>query len=362
MFIPESVESNQNLSPDEKYLYGLILNNVETDGICYHVNPYQFFATATGRLTGKSERTVRRYVKNLEKEGLIGFVSNSKIKNAIYVVNESDYKHEDNNFLKSNKVSTEIVAIIDKFVKECDKITEDSEDLNPILKLIYGICNLVLVSNENKNINNNSAGARVHSVSNNLNKFANYEQAGKQDRVRYFDFETRKPYMQVLFGDFFAYHSSGSLYEEGKVVVDTMLEAYEQSRTERGFIFNHKTYKAQDLLGLYLNITTEEFASIINNVANNKEIYAKSCYIMGAIIQAGERVNWKKTSHLVSRGYPWDTFVPGQNPLRDVVIKTQQRIEREKSYQEFAKEYVGLVPNAEKIVRGTSSESQRATN
>lgn len=345
MFIPERVEKNYNLSPNEKYLYGLILQNTETDGICYCSNPYQFFAASFGRNTGVSERTVRRYIKNLANERLIGFTNNLKVKNAIYVVHEEDLQHSDIQNLKKNKAVADIVSTIDKFVKNFDKTTQNESVDTPILNLILNLFNLVLVSKENKNILNNSAGARVNSVSKNLNKFANYEQAGKPERVRHFDFESRKPYMQVLFKDFFQYHPAGPTFDDGKVVIDTMLEAYNQSKTTRGFVFNHKTYHESDMLDLYFNITPEEFGSIVNNVTYKADIRARSCYIMGAILQAGSKVEWKKTSQLVSAGYPWDTFVPGQQPLKNIVFNTQQRLQREKEQQAVAKEFASVIPN-----------------
>lgn len=351
MFIPERVEKNYNLSPNEKYLYGLILQNTETDGICYSVNPYQFFATSFGRNTGVSERTVRRYIKNLANERLIGFTNNSKAKNAIYVVHEEDLKQSDVQNLKTNKVMEDIVSVFDKFVKNCDKTPQKESVNNPILSLIYDLFNLVLVSQENKNILNNNACARVsnvgvNSASKNLNKFANYQEAGKPERVRNFDFESRKPYMQILFNDFFEFRKGSILYEEGKMVIDTMLEAYEQSKTQRGFVFNLKTYRPSDLVDIYFNITPEEFDSIVRNVHCAEIIKSKSCYIMGAIIQAGSAVTWKKTMELVSAGYPWDTFVPGQKPLKDIVFSVQEMVKYEKQKQSVAKEFTATLPIA----------------
>lgn len=341
MYIPESVESNYNLSPNEKYLYGLILKNTDANLICTKSNI--FFASFFGNNLGVSDRTIRRYLKKLKDERLIGFVNLDKIKNAIFVANP-DHIKELNSIqnLKKNSVQADIVSVLDKFVQVLDKSQQNNDNSNPIISTLNDLFNIVLGSQENKNnINNN---ARTRSTVNNLNTFANYEEAGKTERVKHFDFETRKPFTHVLFKEFFDYHPGGKFFETGKEVVDVMISAYEQSKTQSGLKFAQKTWHADDLLDVFYNITSDEFSSIVNSATLRDDIHSRNCYILGSIINAGTLVDWKKTSKLVSQGYPWDNFVPGQKPLRDVVIRTQQRICRENQNKQFAKEFAGVIP------------------
>lgn len=337
MFIPESVEKNYNLSPNEKYLFGLILQNVDNNGICD--KPNSFFASFFGNNFGVTERTIRNYLNKLKAECLISISDIGKLKKAIIVVNPVMYKKNTTEKNMENQVVAEIVSKLEKFFQNLENKPQNKQFSDPILSIIYDLFNLVLVSKENKNIYNNSACARVNSVSNNLNTFANYESAGKPDRVPYFDFETRKPFTHVLFKDFFEFQTSGQFFETGKEVVDVMLTAYEKSKTKEGFKFNHKTWHKNDMLDLFYNITSDEFASIVSNATLKEDIHARNCYIIGAVIHAGTKIDWKKTNKLVSQGYPWDCFVPGQKMLHEIVVKTQQRIQREKQNLQFAKEF-----------------------
>ncbi len=344
MFIPESVEKNYNLSPNEKFLYGLILQSSDSTGICTETN--SFFAANLGGNFGVSERTIRNYLKKLKDEALITVASFGKIKNAIFVVNREHLNELTAQKNKSITLDGKLEHILEKFFQQVENKGKETTSDNPILSLIYDLFNLVLVSKENKNILNNSAGARVDSVNKNLNRFANYQEAGKPERVKKFDFESRKPYMQILFKDFFEFWKGSTFYEDGKVVIDTMLEAYEQSKTQRGFVFNLKTYRPADLIDLYFNITPQEFKSIVNNVHFAEIEKSKSCYIMGAIIQAGSAVTWKKTMELVSAGYPWDSYVPGQKPLQDIVFGVQNLVKREQQTRAVAKEFAAILPSA----------------
>lgn len=350
MYIPESVESNYNLSPNEKYLYGLILKNTDANLICTKSNI--FFASFFGNNLGVSDRTIRRYLKKLKDERLIGFVNLDKIKNAIFVANP-DHIKELNSIqnLKENSVQADIVSVLDKFVQVLDKSQQKNDNSNPIISTLYDLLNLVLVSeNKNNNINNN-AGARTRSTVNNLNTFANYKEAGKTERVKHYDFATRHPYTHILFKEFFDCHPAGIFFETGKEVVDIMITAYEQSKTQDGLKFWHRTWRANDLVDAFFNITSYEFASIVNSAAARNDIRVRNCYILASILQAGNTVKWSKTMELVKQGYPWDYWVPGQKPLSDMVIQTQERVRHEKQNEQFEKEFAGVVP-ATQLVRG----------
>lgn len=349
MYIPESVESNYNLSPNEKYLYGLILQSSDNKGICTETN--SFFAAQIGGNFGVTERTIRNYLKKLKNESLITVASIGKLKNAIFVVNREHIDEISTQKNEPSKLSGKIEQFLEKIFHLMENKHQNATSDNPILNTIYDLLNLVLVSeNKNNNINNN-AGARTRSTVNNLNTFANYKEAGKTERVKHYDFATRHPYTHILFKEFFDHHPAGIFFETGKEVVDVMITAYEQSKTQDGLKFWHRTWRAGDLVDAFFNITSYEFASIVNSAVARNDIRVRNCYILASILQTGNTVKWSKTMELVEQGYPWDYWIPGQKPLSDMVIQAQERVRHEKQNKQFEKEFAGVVP-ATQLVRG----------
>lgn len=346
MIIPNEVAINYNLSSNEKFLYGLILENTESDTyICCKTNA--FFASHFGNF-GVTERTIRNYICKLKKEGLIGMGNIGKIKNAIFIIHKDHFDLVQSLKNKNNKDFIQVDKILEKFFQHAENIPKDEEHNDSIINLltyIVDLFNQVLVSNESKNYINNSASARVDVKNPTVNKFSDYETAGKPERARFFDYKVRSPYINVLYRDFFTCNKTGRNYELGKEIIDNMIEAYEKSKTNEGFIFNHKKFKPDDLIDCYFNITNDEFTTIVNSLSCKKDIRNRSPYILGAIIQRGTHYNWKKTNILVKQGYPWNVWVPGYDKeLSNIVFDVQKKIQREKDLNEFIRLNAGILP------------------
>ena len=76
------------------------------------------------------------------------------------------------------------------------------------------------------------------------------------------------------------------LYNE---VIDTIIEASEQATSEIGLKFRQRTYNIQNFTTLLLSITEEQMYSIIQSLYNGEAIKNRPFYILGAIINAGEK-------------------------------------------------------------------------
>ena len=333
MQIPDYVVKNNKLSDSAKVLYGLILENSQ-DEICIKDNT--FFSIQLGNV---AERTVRRYLTELKNEGLIAQMNYQRIRNAIFILNKQDL----NDVQKIKSIADFEISLsnLDKFVQNIDNFNSNEELMNPILSLFKDLYNLVLVSKENKNYINKSARTRetTFSKTNNVNKFSSYDNAGDNARVRTFDYKARNVYTNLLFKEFFSRLQAGPHYDVGIEIVDNMIEAFNQSQTEQGFVFNGVTYNSDKLLDIYLNITQDEFSKIVFSVYRNDEIKARSPYIMGSVINVGKALNWKKSYELVRQGCPWDYYVPERKEFKDLLFSVQQRVERERENQQLLREY-----------------------
>lgn len=327
LFIPDHV-SKLNISDSAKMMYGLILQSAE-DGVCQKDDMY-----FSSQLNNVSNRTLERYKKELINANLIALINFKNIKKAIFVVNKDDLKNED-------YANQDILAsVFDKFVKNQDKSVQNNTDNNPILNILVNLINLVLVSYKYKNINiNKNTHARETAFEDdNTNKFRTYQRAGTPTRVREFSGNDRRDYTNTLFKEYFDYYDSGNFYNSALEVVDNMIEAYNEAETERGFIFDGKKYTKSLLNDIYLNITDSEFQSIVAQVTTKVDIKTRSPYIMGAIMQAGKKISWKKTDELVRKGFPWNVYTPESKLLSNIVFKAQQRIEREQRFLKYKKE------------------------
>lgn len=341
MHIPDYVSNNSNLSANAKVLYGYILANCE-ENVCIKDNTY-----FSALMNGVADRTIRNYLKELKTAGLIEQINYGRVKNAIFVLHDDSSSQK----IDISSLSNILCSTLEKFFQDAEKAEQFMKILNPILSITDELNNLVLVSKEDKNIYNNSARVRervdssqqIASVSTNVNKFSNYETAGSAERVKEFNYNDRLSYTNVLFDEFFTTvpqsYMQGQLYNAGLEVVDNMIEAFNQAQTKRGFIFDARRYDKNRLLDAYFNITSQEFWRVVQNIAGNDEIKARSPYIMGAILQCGNKPSWKKTYELVKKGYPWDCHVPSSQPLQDIFFISQQRVEQERQRSQFEQEY-----------------------
>ena len=107
MNIPDKVVQNSKLGNSAKYLYGLILENLE-DGICLKDNA--FFSASLG---GVTERTIRNYLSELKKEGLIASISYGKVKNAIFILDKNDIVESEK--IKTSSDLIKNVSLLEKF-------------------------------------------------------------------------------------------------------------------------------------------------------------------------------------------------------------------------------------------------------
>lgn len=334
MQIPDYVVKNNKLSSNAKFLYGLILENSENE-ICIKDN--NFFSSC---FYGVTERTIRNYLTELKNEGLIAQINYQRIRNAIFILNKQDL--EEVQKIKSLSDFDYSLSELENIFRNSENIKENDNEITPILKLFKDIYNLVLVSKENKNyIYKESARAceTTFSTTNSVNKFSSYETAGSQERVREFDYKARCVYTNLLFKDFFEYHSVGKFYDTALEIVDNMIEVFNQSQTEQGFVFDGIRYNSAKLLDVYMNITQDEFSSIVSSVSFKEDIKTRSPYIIGALFQAGRKLSWKKTNELVKRGCPWDSYVPTNKQYQDIFEVTQKRVLRDKEFNQFKQEF-----------------------
>lgn len=353
MNIPNSVQENNHLSINAKYLYGIMVDNIE-NGFCLKDNA--FFASKLGC----SERSIYRFLKELEKEGLISFVPYGRLKNAIYInslaqeVVEKEEKEEEK--LEIIHFDAFSDKICDKFGKNFDNHVTNSKFDNNQTYILDDNNNLVLVSKENKNINiNNSARAcACESIfSNKSNRFTNFDTLSSNERVRCFSQNERRQYTDVLFKDFFKYYPSGKIFDVGIEIVDTMIEMLNQSSTERGLVFQLKHYTAKRLSDIYLNITNKEFINIVFNVCFKENIENRSAYIAGAILNAGRRISYSKTSELIRKGFPWDNWEAENTELNNLICSIKKLTQNEKIKEKLSEQ------NTEKLMKRIAQISQK---
>ncbi len=335
MLIPDYIAKNSNLSINAKFLYALILEH-QNNGVCIEDNT--FFACCFGK--GVSERTIRNYLKELKDNSLIFVGKFKQAKNAIFVLNSTDYVQNEPQKIGDLSEKLKNVQLLEKFFQNTEKECKNTALCTTNTDYTKGLCNkaLVLVSNKNKN-NNILLNTRAREEIDNPTIFSNYERLKESERAPLYDDKSRAHYTNMLFREFFKWNTAGRFYNAGLEIVDTIIEAVKQSNSLLGFKFDFITYdKANPFSDLVLNITENEFASIVNSVVLKKDIKNRPSYIIGAIVQAGTKIDWKKADELVRKGWPWTEWVPANKTLSNIIYTTQERVNKEKQYFKFKQE------------------------
>ncbi len=335
MVIPDYIVRNNNLSLNAKFLYALILEN-QNNGVCIENNT--FFACRLDK--GVTERTVRTYIKELKDNGIIFVGRYKQAKNAIFVINTQDYVQ--NTVQKITKVDEGQTNVqeLEKIFHFAEINGQNTLNSTPNINYTKGLYTLVLVSKENKNNNYISKSARVREEIDNYTIFSNYDRLKESERAPIYDDKSRAHYTNLLFREFFKWNTSGKLHNAGIEIVDTIIEALKQSNSLLGFKYDMVTYdKNNPFSDLVLNLTENEFTSIASSIAFRDDINNRPAYIIGAIVQAGTKINWKKADELVRKGWPWSDWTPTDKTLSNVFFATQHRVEKEKQYLQFKQEF-----------------------
>ncbi len=336
MVIPDYIAKNSNLSVNAKFLYALILEHQE-NGVCIENNT--FFACCIGK--GVSERTIRNYIKELKDNGLIFIGRYKQVRNAIFVLNTQDYVQNESQKIDNLRDCLKIFPNLEKFFQNAENLDKNTPINTPDTNYTKGLYKaLVLVSKENKNNNILSKSARVREEIDNSTIFNSYERLKESERAPLYDDKSRAHYTNVLFREFFKWNPEGRFHKAGLEIVDTIIEAIKQSNSLLGLKFDFVTYdKDNPFSDLVLNITENEFASIVNSITLRQDIKNRPSYIIGAIVQAGTTINWKKADELVRKGWPWSDWVPKDKNLLNIINATQERVEKEKQYLQFKQEF-----------------------
>ena len=334
MIIPDYIVKNSNLNMNSKFLYALILEHQE-NGVC--IESKTFFACFFGK--GVTIRTINNYLKELKDNNIIFIGPYKSVRNAIFILNSMDYSKNEPQKIEDCPIEINNAQNQENIFSLQENTASNGLISTPNTNYTKGLSTLVLVSNKNnKNIYIQSA--RVREEIDNSNIFDSYERLQNSIRAPVYDEKSRAHYTKWLFKDFFSWHTSGKLYDVGIEIVDTMIEAVKKSNLLLGFKFDYITYnKNNPFSDLILNITESEFASIVDSVAFKEDIENRPAYIIGAIVQAGKKISWKKADELVRKGWPWSDWTPSGKYLSNTIFVTQQRIEKEKQYLHFKQEF-----------------------
>ena len=136
--------------------------------------------------------------------------------------------------------------------------------------------------NEDDNVNDFQLVNKLKKI----NCFENYDITCACERVPEKTEKERHPYLHY-YKEFFDYHTGDTVWRQlGLEIIDTMVEAKEQSETEEGLKFNQKTYRLPEICQMYAKVDCDHFRSIITQLKFNEEIKNKPSYIFGCIVRA----------------------------------------------------------------------------
>lgn len=141
--------------------------------------------------------------------------------------------------------------------------------------------------NVNVNVNDNVNVIKlVHKKNKNI--FSEYNSARTRERVKERTAEERQPYIN-FYKEFFdlAYDK---WQDTGLEIIDTIIEAKEQSMSEERLTFKQKKYDLKTLSELLACIDVERFRKIVTQLVFNEDIKNRPIYILGCLITAALEV------------------------------------------------------------------------
>lgn len=131
----------------------------------------------------------------------------------------------------------------------------------------------------------------VSSLSNNI--FNNYS-ACVHAHVREKSIEERKPFKD-FYKEVFDYCVTDKFLNPANEIIDTMIEAYNQSKTENGLKFKQVTYNANKLFDVFASIDSDKFRKIITQLVFNQNIENRAIYILGSLVTASQNPKCSNT-------------------------------------------------------------------
>lgn len=137
-------------------------------------------------------------------------------------------------------------------------------------------------------------------VNKNKNIFEDYESSHACARVSEKTDQQRLPYLHH-FKDYFDWCFSENFKNIGLEIIDTIIEAKEQSKTEKGLLFNSKRYTEKDFIQEIIKVDNDKFRSIVSQLAFKQEIQNRPLYILGCVLMAASDPRAKVTKEQFER-------------------------------------------------------------
>lgn len=147
--------------------------------------------------------------------------------------------------------------------------------------------NLNVNVNDNVNVKDNVNEVKLVNKINKINCFESYDitHAYAHERVPKRTQEERQPFLSY-YREFFDYCYSDTWKDIGYEIIDTMIEAKEQSQSENGLKFNQKKYDLYNFSNMISKVDCDHFRSIVAQLKFNEEIKNRPIYILGCIEKA----------------------------------------------------------------------------
>lgn len=139
--------------------------------------------------------------------------------------------------------------------------------------------------NVNVNVNDNVNDIKLVKKIKKINCFEDYNITHACERVSLKSQDERKPYFDY-YKEFFEYCFSEQWKEIAYEIIDTIIEAMEQAKSEQGLKFNGKIYNSNSFATMISKIDCDHFRSIVTQLKLNSEIKHRPTYILGCVEKA----------------------------------------------------------------------------
>jgi len=192
---------------------------------------------------------------------------NASVENGKKGGNPNFKKGQANPYYNKNEDNQDITEDI---IQDNQKITQDNQDIT-LYDNVY--------VNDNVNVINSKL------VNNKNNIFENYIKMRACVRVCVRNEEERKVYLEK-YKTFFDYHHNDKFSDAAYEIIDTMIEAKEQSETNKGLVFKSKKYSKDRFEDVLDKLTYNQFENIISQLVFNEEIENRPAYILGCLIES----------------------------------------------------------------------------
>ena len=100
--------------------------------------------------------------------------------------------------------------------------------------------------------------------------------------------EVLRNFWKERFADFWTFGITPARDKLGMEVIDTLIEALEQSASKKNLKFNKTTYCYSALSNLFLRLKEEDFRDIVWSLQATEDIQSRPWYLLGALINRAE--------------------------------------------------------------------------